>query len=315
MPPKENKRQRAAREALEAHLGEGEQLLAYSRCYGYNDGYKAFYVGLTDQRLLLEAVRKGKAAETLPPAIRREFISGIRRAALGSSVRVDLPGDRLVMRFQSNWRRRGRALIEAFRADPPAEGAAALLPAEVVRQQAHTFQRLGFPSSARELLADPSVSGDAGTAALRDQISEDVMALKVAAVFLFINIALGLFLIALSFLQMPSAGGAGAPFFILAALIDFSIGISLWRGRTQFRTWAIIRAVASFVLYGIPALIGLHILDAILQAAFAGAFVILLVGKSNRTRTTAAVMLYAIGYVSLFLVSVVASAFLGLIGA
>ncbi len=86
----------------------------------------------------------------------------------------------------------------------------------------------------------------------------------------------------------------------------FASPTSLWRGRArQWETWAILRAVLGFIVFGLIVLVRGAILEFVMQAALCGSLVLVLTGESKRTRTWVAIGIYVIGYVGLLLLSFV----------
>jgi hypothetical protein len=101
---------------------------------------------------------------------------------------------------------------------------------------------------------------------------------------------------------------------LISIAIDIGIGASLWRGRTRWKVWAIWRAALGLLIYGGQALGAGLFVEALLEAAFSGALLLVLTGRSTRTRTVIAGGIYAVGFLLLPLVSLLYAIFLGASG-
>ncbi len=322
MVEEESRKEREVRQALEARLDPGEELLAYTRGISY-------HIGLTAKRLIYLPLKwwgwGGKPSGKVF-SIRRESIKSLEWSGLWARMRIGLPQDKMEIRFQgSRWKKRAKELVNL------ATQAALPPPADMITesqrhlQQARDFQGLGFMAPAQHELSeaiqiDPALSMDPSVASLRKQLVEARLALQVGSVFLFANIGLAILLAALVAII---GGGQAAGEFLMgeggclagSLIIDLIIGVSLWQGRPQYRRLAILRAVLGFIIFGVGALAKGGFLELITQAAFCGSIILVLTGRSNHTRTWVAIGIYAIGYLGLvtlqFLIAIVA----GLVGA
>jgi hypothetical protein len=323
MNEKENKKEREARQALEARLDANEELLAYTNGNIAGLTARPHHVGLTAKRLILLPLKRGKPSGQVY-SIRRESIKSQKWSGLlWPRLRIKLPEDNLDLSFRGrNWRKRAKELTNLATQTAPPTLADAATTSQHHLQQTRDFQGLGFVASARHELSealrtDPALSTDPSVASLREQLAEARLALRVGAGFLFANIGVAILITAL--LAILGGGQAVGEFLdstLIASLIfDLWIGISLWRGRTQWRPWAILRAALGFIIFGLEALAEGNFLGLIIQAAFSGSLILVLTGESKRSRTWVAIGIYVVGYLGLLVLSMLIAFVGGLIGA
>lgn len=314
----ESRKERETRLALEVHLDADEELLAYTS--GDITGLTArkHHIGLTAERLILLPLKRGAPSGQMY-SIRRESVESLKwSGSLWPRLRIRLPKDNLNLSFRGgNWRRRARELTNVATQASPLPLTYSTTTSQRQLQQTRDFQGLGFFASAQHELskaleANPALSMDPSVVSLQGQLAEAGLALRVGAGFLFANIGVMILVTALLVIL-----GEEQPLefwdsdLIGSLLFDLVIGISLWRGRTQWRPWAILRAVLGFILFGVLTLAEGGFFDLIMQAAISGSLILVLTGESKRSRTWAAIGIYAIGYLGLLGLSVL----IGVVGA
>lgn len=303
----ESRKERETRLALEVHLDADEELLAYTS--GDITGLTArkHHFGLTAERLILLPLKRGAPSGQMY-SIRRESVESLKwSGSLWPRLRIRLPKDNLDLRFRGgNWRRRARELTNAATQSSPLPLTYSTTTSQRQLQQTRDFQGLGFSASAQHELskaleANPALSMDPSVVSLQGQLAEAGLALRVGAGFLFANIGVAILITAL--LAILGGEQAVSEFLdsglIISLLADLWIGASLWRGRTQWRAAAIVRAALGFIVFGVFALAEGGCLGLIIQAAFSGSVILVLTGESKRSRTWAAIGIYAIGYLGL----------------
>jgi hypothetical protein len=316
---KESKREVVVREALEAALEPGELLLAYTNGNHYASMNQPFHIGLTERRLLLvSASRRGRRAGQRF-SIFHEAIQWVSWNPM-NPLTIQLPADRMVVRVPRSWRKRTEGLVEAYdpesRPSNPGEG----LTAEQQMQQTRDLQALGFLASAQHqfdeaVRRNPVLLTSSGeVAAMEEDLAESRLAMRVAAIFLFVGVAVSLCLNVLSLATADPEAASGTTLSLISIAIDIGIGASLWRGRTRWKVWAIWRAALGLLIYGGQALGAGLFVEALLEAAFSGALLLVLTGRSTRTRTVIAGGIYAVGFLLLPLVSLLYAIFLGAAG-
>lgn len=308
----ENNKEREARQALEAQLDPGEELIAYTRgnITGVLRGVP-HYIGLTRECLFLLPIRK-RASSNRTFGFRRESVTSLILSGLIGTLHIRFPKDKLDFAIRGRlWKKRAKAMVElsAQAASPSAVD----IPLTGSRhlQQARDFQGLGLIASAQHELSaalqnDPALSMDPSVAPLQEQLTQGRLALRTGAAFLAGNVGLAIVIGALlSILGGVTAvadywgtGVAGA------LVIDVAIGISLWQGQAKWRTVTIFRATLGFLFFGIGALIGADLTTFISLGAFSGSLLLVLTGESSRSRTLAATAIYGIGFLGISIFSI-----------
>ena len=297
---REHKQETEARQALEATLRPGEELLAFTAGLSEHATVgQRVYVGLTSQRLIL-LPRSGTLLSNERPAEREhslwlENVSRVTFSALWARLRVKVVKDILQIGCNTGyWKRRARELADRY-ADMPTPQQPA--PAEIeerTQDQIRTLQELGFLNSAEELIEKGIHHGlTLGTTGDRQQLAERRFALRAAAAFLLVNVWLGLlYTLASAMMGVPIQPTSWIPM-----VIDVVIGINLWLGRGKaWPSWAIVRAVAGLLFYGVTSLIEGNYLEFLLQVAISTPLILALTGKSSRAKTWIAIGIYVLAY-------------------
>ncbi len=307
---KENKKEREARTALEGRLAVGEALLGYTSGNIAALTSQRYHVGLTPQGLILLPLQRGKPGVYLI-SIRRENIKSLKYSGLLSGkLKVELPCDGLDIAIQGRgWHRRAKDLALAYGQAAPLAPTDSATAGQRHLAQVRDFQALGFLASAQQQLdeatrVNPALSMDPAVSHQRERLAETWLAFRVAAGFLFADLALAFFRAV--FLFMMSARTATNFFsasLVLIAFIDIVIGVSLWQGRTRWRTWALARAVFGLILQAWFMVGRGTYWDLVNQASFSGAMILVLTGESNRNRTWIAIIIYVVGYVGTIMYS------------
>jgi Tfp pilus assembly protein PilF len=134
-------------------------------------------------------------------------------------------------------------------------------------------------------------------APLQARLAETRLALRVGAALLLANVGVAILIGILSLLvtRDKTVGQLS----LLSMAIDLVIGINLWCGRTQWRAWAVLRAVLGFIFWGLAALARGSYLNLAIQAAISGALILVLAGEGRRWRTLSAVGLFSAGLIVL----------------
>lgn len=306
MVEKENWKELEARQALETQLVTGEQLLAYTSGNVVGATAQPYHLGLTAERIILLPLKRGRPSGQAS-SLRREVIKSLTGSGwLQYRLRIKAPQDTLTLVCAGRWVKRTKDLVSRFVAAPPPPLASPAAAARLSLQQAQDFMNLGLLASAQQqfqeaVVATPALTADAAAAELQTQLTETRLALRVGAGFSFGNIGVALVIFALLALlgQTQSLAEIFNIPLIISLLIDFYIGINLWQGKAQWRGWALARAIFGLMLYGLIALSQSDWFSLITQAAFSGSFIILLTGKSARTRTWIAIGLYLLGYLGI----------------
>lgn len=310
----ENEEAKAARRALENHLESGEQLLAVSKGSVARLRSHWYYVGLTDSRFILQPLRRGKPSAEVYSIWRAGIKPPRWRRGFRHTLVFALPKDTLTLHFGTLFRLRGRHwqaqaanMADLARKQPPNLTDAAVL-ARRRLQQAQDYQKLDFPRSgqselalastdATDLITDPATASSAK--ALRRQLAEDLLALRVGGGFFFGGIVVDLlFIAALVYIVgdqvLESVFGIDLLF---AWALSIWAGTSLLRGRTGWRPWAIFVAALALLIYGFVNLFNLYIIDLVSQLGYSGAIVVALTGRSTRARTVIAAVIYLGAYI------------------
>ena len=322
MVEKESNKEREAQQALKARLDTNEELLTYTRVNMTALIARRHYVGLTNKRLILIRIKGGKPSDQVF-SIGREFFESLGwTTGLWPRLRIMLPKDKLDLSVSGKvWKKRGKELdILATTASytPVAESYKV---AERGLQQARDFLGLGFPASAQHVLTEalrarPALSMDPSVGSLQTELAERLLALRVGAGFLFAEVGLFLLFGALEgLLGGVEAIGEYLDYDLFIALMfNLWLGFGFWMGRTRWRGLAILRAILGILFIGLSAVPGVAYFDLISQVAWAGSLILVLTGKSRRSRTWIAVGIYIIGYLGIVALAIfltIASVLLG----
>jgi hypothetical protein len=309
MSRKGHKEELEARQQLEARLEPSEELLAFTSDTTYEIMTShPYHLGLTAERLILLPLKRGKPAGRAL-CIWRENIKALKWSGLWARLKIKFGQDELDIAVgKGHWKKLARDLVDLSRQVPiPDRSADTTLKSQRQLQQAKDFQEIGFFASAQEQLrkkVETGLSSEADSAAVSQwgAFAEQRLALRVAAGFLFVNV--GSMILLAGFMAMLG-GFSVSPALVASVIVDTYFGASLWRGRTQWRTWAILRAVVGLIVFGLPALAKGAILDLLMPVSFSGALVLVLTGESKRERIWIAVAIYGVGYLGLSILSLV----------
>ncbi len=301
MSGKPSQQELAVQRTLEKQLAPEEHLLGYTvGNLSEGLGVKRYYVGATSQRMLLLPLEDEKPTNQLF-SIRRDFIAQVRASRGGGSVlMVELLGDTLsiVMPGTLSWVECSRELIDNWgtaSANPP-------LTSQTLGQQLKDLRHLKLHSTADKVLesalaANPGLAQEESLSALKTDTKESLLALRVAGAFLLFIDTLNL-IFSLAIMRIaPDVTVNLLPVFVSMA-IDVFIAASFLRGHTQYRIWAIVRATLGFVVFGFFGAIAREAyLQVAMSAALNSAVVLVVTGRSTRTRTWVASGLYLLGVV------------------
>jgi hypothetical protein len=261
-------------------------------------------MGLTTDRLIMLPLKRGQPSGE-PLSLLRETIKALTGSGwLQYRLQIKAPQDVLTVVCAGRWVKRAKDLVSRFEAAPPPPIASPA--AQRSLRQARDFMGLGLLASAQQqfqeaVTAAPALTTDPVAAELQTQLAETRLALRVGAGFSFGNIGVAVVIFSLLALlgQTQSIGEIFNVPLIFSLLIDFYIGLNLWQGKAQWRSWALLRAVLGLILYGFIALSQSDWFGLMTQAAFSGSYIILLTGKSARSRTWIAIGLYVFGYLGI----------------
>jgi len=181
-------------------------------------------------------------------------------------------------------------------------------------QKAESYKKLGLNAQVQHELweaqrLDPAVVRDARYQALLSGATADLEQVqllrtpqRVGAIMLFVNTAIGL----LTLLLLLAANEAQSidRSMVIAPIVSLFIGVNLWRGKPKWQQYTVIWAIIGLVVGGISAAVDGSIVDLLMQLAFSGSLLLLLVGTASRGRMIASIVLYAVGYIGLFFVLV-----------
>jgi len=167
---------------------------------------------------------------------------------------------------------------------------------------------LAYRSLNKAIHTDVSLGEDRLAALLLKQLFTEKLALRVGAGFLF-----GFVLVAISIIALRGIFGEAqvAKNLLLKGegvliFYDLLFGIGLWRGRSHLRIWVILRAIGSFLLFGVGILSWAGFLSMIAEAAFSSSVVLVLLGKSRRSLWIA-IAVYVIGFLGVTMFSILLS--------
>jgi hypothetical protein len=191
-------------------------------------------------------------------------------------------------------------------------------------QKAESYKKLGLNAQVQHELweaqrIDPAVVRDTRYQALLSGAAADVERVqslrtpqRVGAIMLIVNTGIGL----LTLLVLLAAGETQSVdrSMVIGPIVSLVIGINLWRARPKWQQYTVVWAILGLVFGGISALISGSILDLLMQVAFSGSLLLLLVGTASRGRVIASIALYAVAYVGLFFVLVAVAVLYGLAG-
>jgi hypothetical protein len=191
-------------------------------------------------------------------------------------------------------------------------------------QKAESYKKLGLNAQVQHELweaqrLDPMVVGDpryqallSGAVAAVERVQSLRTPQRVGAIMLIVNTGIGLLT-----LLLVVVGGETQSIdrgMLIGPIVSLVIGINLWRARPKWQQYTVIWAILGLVVGGVSALLNGSVLDLLMQLAFSGSLLLLLVGTASRGRMIASVVLYALGYVGLFFVLVALAVLYGLAG-
>jgi hypothetical protein len=293
---------------LQNQISPGEELLAYSG--GTLPTLflsKGVAVGLTNLRLIIQPIKKNNP-DGDPWSIWLNYLESIELSGLFSRLKIKVTGGTLgINPNKGYWKKRGKQLAGVFSSISGSRSQETLDQARL-KEQIEDFQELGLIQTALKVsqTADLEDKPDKdGELTLVEKLSNHQLALKVAAIFLFVNVLIAIFF---SFFSMALALSG----MFVSVVIDILIGVYLWRGQSNpWSGWAILRAGFGALVYGIAfASQGLY-LDLMAQLSFCGAIILVLTSKNDRLGIYTAIGIYAIGYLGILAVTFI----LGLISA
>lgn len=294
-------------QVLTAQLEPGEILQAYtigkiSNSNGFTTD--SYYVGLTPIRLILQRV-KGNQLSDKPVSIRRDIIKTVKPPNfLASALQIDLLADPLTVYIRGgDWPKRAKELVEHF-------GSGSALPpfdSKTLQQQVNDLYKLSLNATAGKVLesalaVNSALSADPSLLESQAQAKETLWAYRAGGGFLLVTVALNLLLILIVLAFDPALAAQTSLITCVSTLIDVAIGISLIRGQTRYRAFALFRVVAGFIVFGLfVSLSQGAYMDVLSNAAISTAFVIAVTGQSTRTRTWLAIGIYSVGLMILAL--------------
>jgi hypothetical protein len=297
---KEKPAERENRQSLEALLEPGEELLAHTSGFLFDRPYQHYAIGLTPKRLILLRKRKAKKGGAPRPEVYSLLRRSIRSAGRettnkGAVLKFNLPADHDELEFSFPGPG-DKAMADRVNTDRYSD---AMPTAQDMLEQARVFKSLGFPASTERALnkaleLDPALSTHPEVTGLKEQAVEDRLALRVAAWFIWIGLAI----VAL----MIIGSGAGFMEVVLAlaggVVAGAALALPLWRAQRQDRAMILIRAGIPLVVFTVI-LVRYHaVLPFVIAAAVDGAMILVLTGRSSRAKTLAAIGLYAIGLIA-----------------
>lgn len=167
---------------------------------------------------------------------------------------------------------------------------------------------LAYRSLNKAMHSDASLGEDQPAASLLRQLFTEKLALRVGAGFLFgfVLVAISIIVLRGIFGEVQDAKdllfkGEGVLVFY-----DLLFGIGLWKGRSRLRICVILRAIGSFLLFGIGVLSWVGFLNMLAEAAFSSSVVLVLLSKSRRNLWIA-IAVYVIGFLGVTLFSILLS--------
>jgi hypothetical protein len=262
---------------------------------------RSVYLGLTSERLILFPVDLGRPAnEAISLWLTDEVF--LKWSRFWDRLQVQLPNDRLNIRpVKGLWAVKLRQFVDAY--DEIQKVARAITP-EKYRELAVSLRALGLVGSAhsfvRQAYAAPQNEASGPTVSL-DEIPEKLLALRVGAGFLFVNIAI---LLLSGIISVISENSINYVTVVITTLIDTAIGINLWRGDArQWAPWAVLRAVLGLVFTGFSNLVQGRVLGFVLIASLCVPLIMVLTGRGNRTKTWIAIGIFLMGYLGPLVVS------------
>jgi len=187
-------------------------------------------------------------------------------------------------------------------------------------EKAEGYKKLGLKAQVQYELEqakriDPYIIHEARYKALMEEGTSEPRAnqalktpLRIGAGMLFVNALIsGVFLI-LILISGDTTGLSGGDF--AAPIVNVVIGVNLWQVKEQWQRYTVWWALIGLVIFGGGALVTGDYFSLISQLGFSGSLILLLAGRPTNVRTTAAVVIYLVGYIGL-LCLIFALSFLG----
>lgn len=192
-------------------------------------------------------------------------------------------------------------------------------------ERAEGYEKMGLNAQVQHELSeaerlDPDIVHIPRYQSLRSKIASKAQKaqalrnpLRIGAVMLFVNAAMGVFLWLLV-LGVGNASDLGVGGFI-GPIVNVVIGVNLWQGKEQWQRYTVWWAGIGLVLFGAIALAAGDFVGLIAQLAFSGALILLLAGTPSRGRTLASVIVYVVGYIGFVFAFLALSFIAGFVGA
>jgi hypothetical protein len=181
---------------------------------------------------------------------------------------------------------------------------------EMLVQQAKDFTALGLIRPARQELnkaleLQPSLSMEPDVIDLKERLLDDSAATKRVGLFFLIHA--GLFILRVALLLLLGEAGNDSRylsrFLIPMAGFEIYVGVNLYRGRSETRSWALYWAAALMFFTSLffltdDSMFGSerNLWDLILGASFSLSIILPLTGSKSQMRTTIATIAFAVGY-------------------
>ena len=175
--------------------------------------------------------------------------------------------------------------------------------------KAINFQQMDMAASAERELAearrlDPTITSDQRYQSISARRTEELsqaealkLPMRVTAILLLVDAGLHgvLWLLNLS----TVAGRVDIEFLIWGLVhigIDVFIAINLFRRKEAARRWTIWWAIVGAIGGGLTAIASAQVLSLIIQIAYSGALLLLVLGKPSKPRAALAIVVYVMGY-------------------
>jgi hypothetical protein len=200
--------------------------------------------------------------------------------------------------------------VELFRTLPDAPQGSIGVVTQRSLAQARDFNSLGLYAVAQAELGklETAYSSESRSEieALSSQLSDKRFALKAAAGFLIGDATLSVLLSGLASVGIASPGSLLCSV-AFAPLIDAYIAVNLWRGRIrEGQSWAILFALLMLFFAASDYAAGGFLLDLVMRISFSLSLLLVVLGQPKRARTFAAIGIFAVGFVGLFMLGLLA---------
>jgi hypothetical protein len=176
-------------------------------------------------------------------------------------------------------------------------------------EKAEGYKKLGLKAEVRHELEqakriDPYIIHEARYKALLEESTAEPQVapalktpLRIGAGMLFVNALISMGFLILILASGDTTGLGGGDF--AAPIVNVVIGVNLWQVKEQWKRYTVWWALIGLVLFGVGSLASGDYFGLIAQIGFSGSLILLLAGTPSNVRTTAAVVIYLVGYIGL----------------